>query len=167
MRKSLNQANSFTSGFLVTQTIAPSVSQNDLTDVGIFAESASHFGMFGQAGNVYEWNARQGSVSQLSLRGGCWVSNDLGGPAQALFLQCLLVCIVCSGWILEKLCVFPSPCRHARRHPGFADSPDSVPRNGSAALLSLRLTPPPANRWASSAPVLPPFAIAAGAAGVR
>jgi hypothetical protein len=54
MRKSLNQANSFTSGFLVTQTIAPSVSQNDLTDVGTFAESASHFGMFGQAGHVYE-----------------------------------------------------------------------------------------------------------------
>jgi hypothetical protein len=34
-------------------------------------------------------------------------------------------------------------------------------------LLPLRAPPPQATRWASSVPVLPPFAIAAGAAGDR
>jgi hypothetical protein len=74
-RNTPNQANYFNAGFAVTQVITPSASQNYLTDVGAFSRSASYYGTFDQAGNVYEWNAAQGSGSQASLRGAYWVSN--------------------------------------------------------------------------------------------
>lgn len=74
-RNSPNQANYFNGGFAVTQTTAPSVSQNYLTDVGAFSKSASYYGTFDQAGNVYEWNDDQGTNAQRSLRGSYWVSN--------------------------------------------------------------------------------------------
>jgi sulfatase modifying factor 1 len=74
-RTAPNQANYFTAGFSVTQTISPSASQNYLTDVGAFTKSASYSGTFDQAGNVYEWNDDPGPGTQRSLRGGYWVSN--------------------------------------------------------------------------------------------
>lgn len=74
-RHRANQANYFNNGFSVTQTTTPSASQNYLTDVGAFSKSASYYGTFDQAGNVYEWNDDQGSQSQQSLRGAYWVSN--------------------------------------------------------------------------------------------
>ncbi len=74
-RTTPNQVNYFDAGFSVTQAIAPSASQNYLTDVGAFSKSASYYGTFDQAGNVYEWNDPQGPGSQLSLRGAYWVSN--------------------------------------------------------------------------------------------
>ena len=74
-RHAPNQANYFTGGFAVTQTITPSASQNYLTDVGAFSKSASPYGTFDQAGNVYEWCDDQGAGSQRSLRGGYLVSN--------------------------------------------------------------------------------------------
>jgi formylglycine-generating enzyme required for sulfatase activity len=70
-----NQANYFNGGFAVTQAITPSPSQNYLTDVGAFSKSASFYGTFDQAGNVYEWTDGNGSGSQRSLRGAYWVSN--------------------------------------------------------------------------------------------
>jgi formylglycine-generating enzyme required for sulfatase activity len=74
-RHAPNQANYFTGGFAVTQSITPSASQNYLTDVGAFSQSGSYYGTFDQAGNVYEWNDDQGPGSQRSLRGGYFVSN--------------------------------------------------------------------------------------------
>jgi formylglycine-generating enzyme required for sulfatase activity len=74
-RHAPNQANYFTGGFAVTQTITPSASQNYLADVGAFSKSASPYGTFDQAGNVYEWCDDQGAGSQRSLRGGYLVSN--------------------------------------------------------------------------------------------
>jgi hypothetical protein len=74
-RKSANQANYFNASFAVTQTITPSASQNYLTDVGAFSKSASYYGTFDQAGNVYEWNDPQGPGQPRSLRGAYWVSN--------------------------------------------------------------------------------------------
>lgn len=69
------QANYFNGGFAVTQAVAPSTSQNYLTDVGAFTASASFYGTFDQGGNVYEWIDSQGSLSERSVRGGYWVSN--------------------------------------------------------------------------------------------
>lgn len=74
-RNKPNQANYFNGGFAVTQAITPSPSQNYLTDVGAFSKSASFYGTFDQAGNVYEWTDGNGSGSQRSLRGAYWVSN--------------------------------------------------------------------------------------------
>jgi formylglycine-generating enzyme required for sulfatase activity len=74
-RNAPNQANYFNASFSVTQTLTPSASQNYLTDVGAFSKSASYYGTYDQAGNVYEWNDDQGSGSQRSLRGGYFVSN--------------------------------------------------------------------------------------------
>ena len=74
-RSSPNQANYFSAGFSVTQATTPSPQQNYLTDGGAFSNSASYYGTFDQAGNVYEWNDDRGSRSRRSLRGGYWVSN--------------------------------------------------------------------------------------------
>ena len=74
-RTTPNQANYFTGGFAVTQTITPSASQNYLTDVGAFTKSASYYGTFDQAGNVYEWTDESTPGAQRSLRGAYWVSN--------------------------------------------------------------------------------------------
>jgi formylglycine-generating enzyme required for sulfatase activity len=74
-RNSPNRANYFNASFSVTQSLTPSASQNYLTDVGAFSKSASYYGTFDQAGNVYEWNDDKASRSQRSLRGGYFVSN--------------------------------------------------------------------------------------------
>jgi len=66
-----NQANYNNGVYSVTQSSSYSSSQNYLTDVGAFTNSASFYGTFDQSGNVYQWNDLDGS-SGLSrgLRGG-------------------------------------------------------------------------------------------------
>ena len=61
--------------FSVTQSSSYSPSQNYLTDVGAFTNSASYYGTFDQSGNVYQWNDLDGlasSGSSRGLRGGSW-----------------------------------------------------------------------------------------------
>jgi formylglycine-generating enzyme required for sulfatase activity len=69
-----NQANYFNeSVFSVTQDANYDPSQNYLTDVGAFANSASYYGTFDQSGNVYQWNDLNGTRgSSRGLRGGNW-----------------------------------------------------------------------------------------------
>jgi formylglycine-generating enzyme required for sulfatase activity len=73
---SANQANYYNGVFSVTQS-SYSSSQNYLTDVGAFTNSASFYGTFDQSGNVFEWNDLDGTAgSSRGLRGGRW-----GSPA--------------------------------------------------------------------------------------
>ena len=74
-----NQANYYTSsGYSVTQSTGYDPNQNYLTDVGVFTNSASHYGTFDQTGNVWQWNDSDGSAgSSRVLRGGGW---DSGAP---------------------------------------------------------------------------------------
>ncbi len=67
-----NQANYYNGVFSVTQSGTYSSSQNYLTDVGAFTGSASHYGTFDQAGNVYEWNDAVIGGSSRGLGGGYW-----------------------------------------------------------------------------------------------
>lgn len=76
-----NQANYQTSAekFAVTQSEIYSSSQNYLTDVGAFTNSASFYGTFDQGGNVYQWNDLDGlasSGSSRGLRGGYWINHN-------------------------------------------------------------------------------------------
>jgi formylglycine-generating enzyme required for sulfatase activity len=65
-----NQANYYTgSGYSVTQSEAYDPSQNYLTDVGAFTNSASFYGTFDQSGNVFQWNDLDGLASSGSSRG--------------------------------------------------------------------------------------------------
>lgn len=52
--------------------------QNYLTDVGAYTASASPYGTFDQAGDVFEWNETVDAGSLLSryLRGGAWDFNS-------------------------------------------------------------------------------------------
>ena len=61
-----NQANYFNGAYTVTGTYSRT------TDVGSFSGSATYFGTFDQAGNVWEWNDGVVSVSYRGLRGGTW-----------------------------------------------------------------------------------------------
>ena len=66
-----NQANYNNGVYSVTQSSSYSSSQNYLTDVGAFTNSASFYGTFDQSGNVYQWNDLNGSSgSSRGLRGG-------------------------------------------------------------------------------------------------
>jgi hypothetical protein len=69
-----NQANCAPGGvFSVTQSASYSSSQNYLTDVGAFTNSASFYGTFDQSGNVYQWNDLDGTAgSSRGQRGGFW-----------------------------------------------------------------------------------------------
>jgi formylglycine-generating enzyme len=73
-----NQANYITgAGYSVTQSASYSASQNYLTDVGAFTNSASFYGTFDQSGNVFQWNDRDGTAgSSRGLRGGSWHGTD-------------------------------------------------------------------------------------------
>jgi formylglycine-generating enzyme required for sulfatase activity len=73
-----NQANYYTgSGYSVTQSTVYLASQNYLTDVGAFTNSASFYGTFDQSGNVYQWNDLTGAAGSLrGARGGSWVNID-------------------------------------------------------------------------------------------
>jgi formylglycine-generating enzyme len=68
-----NKANYVNGVLSVTQSSSYSLSQNYLTDVGAFTNSASFYGTFDQSGNVYQWNDLDGTAgSSRGLRGGYW-----------------------------------------------------------------------------------------------
>jgi len=68
-----NQANYNNGVYSVTQSASYSSSQNYLTDVGAFTNSASYYGTFDQSGNVVQWNDLDGTAgSSRGLRGGNW-----------------------------------------------------------------------------------------------
>jgi sulfatase modifying factor 1 len=70
-----NQANYKNGVYSVTQSASFSFSQNYLTDVGAFTNSASFYGTFDQSGNVEQWNDREldGTPGSFrGLRGGDW-----------------------------------------------------------------------------------------------
>jgi formylglycine-generating enzyme len=74
-----NQANYFNGVLSVTQSASYSASQNYLTDVGAFTNSASFYGTFDQSGNVYQWNDLTGAAgSSRGLRGGYWSASASG-----------------------------------------------------------------------------------------
>ena len=64
--------------YSATQSLSYSSSQNYLTDVGAFSDSASFYGTFDQSGNVSQWNDLDGLASSGSSgqRGGDWTRND-------------------------------------------------------------------------------------------
>jgi sulfatase modifying factor 1 len=71
-----NQANfqNESGSWSVTQSVDYSLSQNYLTDVGAFTNSASFYGTFDQSGNLWEWNDLTGTASPLrGYNGGAWV----------------------------------------------------------------------------------------------
>jgi formylglycine-generating enzyme len=75
-----NQANWRTDNspypYSVTQSSDYYASQNYLTDVGAFSNSASFYGTFDQSGNVFQWNDLDGAASSFrGLRGGLWNYN--------------------------------------------------------------------------------------------
>ncbi len=75
-----NQANYYADVFAVTQSDAYSSTQNYLTEAGVFSNSASAYGTFDQAGNVWEWNDAVIGSSR-GLRGGSW--GNLDGDLQS------------------------------------------------------------------------------------
>ncbi len=76
-----NQANYQAGDYAVTQS-SYDPSQNYLTEVGTFINSASAYGTFDQAGNLQEWNDLSGDASSLrGYRGGDWNNNGTGLPS--------------------------------------------------------------------------------------
>jgi sulfatase modifying factor 1 len=75
-----NQANYYADVFAVTQSDVYSSTQNYLTEAGVFSNSASAYGTFDQAGNVWEWNDAVIGSSR-GLRGGSW--GNLDGDLQS------------------------------------------------------------------------------------
>jgi formylglycine-generating enzyme required for sulfatase activity len=74
-----NQANYNNGVYAVTQSASYSGSQNYLTDIGTFTNSASFYGTFDQSGNVYEWNDLTGVAgSTRGVGGGGWDDSALG-----------------------------------------------------------------------------------------
>jgi formylglycine-generating enzyme len=75
-----NQANYYTgAGYSVTQSLDYDYSdtQNYLTVVGAFSNSASFYGTFDQSGNVSQWNDLDGTAGiTRGLRGGSWSLSD-------------------------------------------------------------------------------------------
>jgi sulfatase modifying factor 1 len=70
---SANQANYYNGVHSVTQSASYSPSQNYLTDVGAFTNSASFYGTFDQSGNTMQWNDLDGTPgSDRGVRGGIW-----------------------------------------------------------------------------------------------
>ena len=64
--------------FAVTQSASYSTSQNYLTDVGAFTNSASAYGTFDQNGNVWELNDLTGAAdSSRGLRGNYWADTNV------------------------------------------------------------------------------------------
>jgi sulfatase modifying factor 1 len=71
-----NQANYYAADYAVTQSASYNGTQNYLTEAGVFSNSASAYGTFDQAGNVWEWNDAVIGSSR-GRRGGSW--NSVGG----------------------------------------------------------------------------------------
>jgi formylglycine-generating enzyme len=74
---SANQANYWNGVLSVTQSSTYDSSQNYLTDVGAFTNSASFYGTFDQNGNVFQWNDLDGLPgSSRGFRGGFWYNGE-------------------------------------------------------------------------------------------
>jgi len=75
-----NQANYYAGNFAVTQSSDYSESQNYLTDVGAFSNSASFYGTFDQSGNLAEWLDQDSNwdLRHRRFRGGNWASFAFG-----------------------------------------------------------------------------------------
>ena len=73
-----NQANYLDdagNGYCVSQSPALNSTQTYLTDVGLFANSPSHYGTFDQTGSAWEWNDLDGKPSKSrGLKGAAWTS---------------------------------------------------------------------------------------------
>ena len=72
-----NAANYFdsTGAFAVTGSASYNSSQNYLTDVGAYTNSASAYGTFDQSGNVDQWTDTSKGQTYRILRGGDWIGN--------------------------------------------------------------------------------------------
>ncbi len=77
-----NQANYYAGDFSVTQSSSYSSGQNYLTEGGAFGGSASFYGTYDQAGNVWEWHDPI-SGSSPGIRGGSWV--DIGSYMESSY----------------------------------------------------------------------------------
>jgi formylglycine-generating enzyme required for sulfatase activity len=62
-------------GYSVTQSTTLNSSQNYLTDVGAFTNSASFYGTFDQSGLVYNWTDLVIGSTERGDRGGSWQTN--------------------------------------------------------------------------------------------
>jgi sulfatase modifying factor 1 len=72
-----NQANHQVGGiFAVTQSPVYSATQNYLTDVGAFSNSASAYGTFDQGGNVFEWNDDVAGDGGRGIRGSAAMAHE-------------------------------------------------------------------------------------------
>jgi formylglycine-generating enzyme required for sulfatase activity len=109
-----NQANYYAGDFAVTQSADYSNTQNYLTDGGAFSNSASAYGTFDQAGNVWEWNDAVIGLSR-GLRGGSW-----GDP---------------SGFFLGSSFRFDADPTFEGSYMGFRVA--SVPEPATMAILGL------------------------------
>ena len=81
-------ANGFNGGYAVTNSTSSSGSQNYLTPVGAFSKSASAYGTYDQAGNVFNWNDAIIDNAFRGLRGGSWsnFSDPLRSSARNLII---------------------------------------------------------------------------------
>jgi formylglycine-generating enzyme required for sulfatase activity len=75
-----NQANYNNGVYSVTQSNSYSSTQNYLTDVGAFTNSASAYGTYDQNGDVYQWNDTVVGASR-GLRGGNWYNDSTFQPS--------------------------------------------------------------------------------------
>jgi sulfatase modifying factor 1 len=64
--------------YSVTQSRQIDLGQNYLLDVGTFAGTRSHYGLFDQAGAVYQWNDLDGATGPArGIRGGFWFAGSI------------------------------------------------------------------------------------------
>jgi formylglycine-generating enzyme required for sulfatase activity len=68
--------------YSVTQSTSYNSSQNYLTAVGSFTDSASYYGTYDQAGDVFEWTGTVDDSGEPVQRGGCWngTASDMSPP---------------------------------------------------------------------------------------
>jgi formylglycine-generating enzyme len=70
-------ANGYDDGYAVTGSTTYVSTQNYLTNVGAYTQSASYYGTFDQGGNVWEWNEADffGNGLSRGVRGGDWANH--------------------------------------------------------------------------------------------
>jgi sulfatase modifying factor 1 len=113
-----NQANYNNGVFSVTQAATSSSSQNYLTDVGAFTNSASFYGTFDQSGNVYEWNDLNGTPGdRRGWRGGNWNNNASFMPSS--YRQTSVPSLEVSN-LGFRLAAVPEPSTYAMALAGLA-----------------------------------------------